>query len=143
LAEVQNALGGIRSGVRGQSVRSMVGAVWMLLNSAVSSVNIVARNVSIAGPAGTQLSEHGEPGVEQGAGIARATGTDGSWKLLDIAPEKEARENTTAKSSVSLTIEIVFILFSERAFCSLPLKDYPLSEFIVNPKQDPDICRIP
>src|SRR6266700_6068396 len=115
----------------------------MFWNSALSSVKIVPRNVSIAGPAGTQLSEHGEPGVEQGATVARATLTDGSWKLLEIAPEKEAREKTTAKTSISLTIEIVFILFSERGFGSFPLKDYPLTDFIVNPKQDSDICRIP
>src|SRR6266704_2775580 len=72
----------------------------MFWNSALSSVKIVPRNVSIAGPAGTQLSEHGEPGVEQGATVARATLTDGSWKLLEIAPEKEAREKTTAKTRI-------------------------------------------
>src|SRR5690242_10700997 len=80
----------------------------MFWNSALSSVKIVPRNVSIAGPAGTQLSEHGEPAVEQGAGLARAKFTDGSWKLLEIAPEKEVRENTTASNSASLTAENEF-----------------------------------
>src|SRR6266704_3458469 len=98
----------------------------MFWNSALSSVKIVPRNVSIAGPAGTQLSEHGEPGVEQGATVARATLTDGSWKLLDIAPEKEAREKTTAKTSISLTIEIVLKYFEAQVTPPFVLKTYPL-----------------
>jgi len=49
--------GPVRSGVRGQSVRSMLGEdVCMLVNSLDSSVNIVAWNVSSAAPAGTQYS---------------------------------------------------------------------------------------
>jgi len=80
----------------------------MFWNSALSSVKIVARNVFIAGPAGTQLSEHGEPAVEQGAAVARAKGTDGSWKLAERAPEKEVRENTTANNSASLRAENEF-----------------------------------
>src|SRR6266705_3102876 len=80
----------------------------MFWNSALSSVKIVARNVSIAGPAGTQLAEHGEPGVEQGATVARATLTDGSWKLAERVPEKEVRENTTANIIASLRAENEF-----------------------------------
>src|SRR6266704_1996141 len=97
----------------------------MFWSSALSSVKIVPRNVSIAGPAGTQLSEHGEPGVEQGATVARATLTDGSWKLLEIAPEKEAREKTTAKTSISLTIEIVLKVFPNPTRPHWVLKAYP------------------
>jgi len=71
-------------------------------------VKIVARNVSIAGPAGTQLCEHGEPAVEQGAGLARAKCTDGSWKLAERVPEKDVRENTTANIIASLRAENEF-----------------------------------
>ena|SRR5437879_6531033 len=49
--------GPTRSGVRGQSVKSMTGlADCMLVNSACSSVKIVAVSVSSEGPAGTQNS---------------------------------------------------------------------------------------
>src|SRR5947209_7374005 len=49
--------GPVRSGVRGQSVKSMLGEeVCMLVNSLDSSVKIVAWNVSSAAPAGTQYS---------------------------------------------------------------------------------------
>src|SRR6266516_616686 len=73
----------------------------MFWNSALSSVKIVARSVSIAGPAGTQLAE-------QGATVARATLTDGSWKLAERVPEKEVRENTTANIIASLRAENEF-----------------------------------
>src|SRR5437773_3973158 len=49
--------GPTRSGVRGQSVKSMAGlADCMLVNSACSSVKMVAVSVSSEGPAGTQYS---------------------------------------------------------------------------------------
>ena len=66
--------GPVRSGVSGQSVRSIDGlADWMLVNSDVSSVKIVAKNVSSAGPAGTQYEEHEPPDVTSQIGsMARA-----------------------------------------------------------------------
>src|SRR5207249_6883394 len=56
--------GPVRSGVSGQSVKSIDGlADWMLVNSDCSSVKIVATRVSSAAPAGTQYSEHEVPRV--------------------------------------------------------------------------------
>src|SRR5437773_10023776 len=94
--------GPVRSGVRGQSVKSIVGlADCMLVNSAVSSVKIVASSVSIAGPAGTQNSEHApeEPTVWHVCGIAGIAGMDGRWKSADMGPVRLTRENATAKTT--------------------------------------------
>jgi hypothetical protein len=101
--------GPVRSGVSGQSVKSIEGlADWMLVNSDCSSVKIVATSVSSAAPAGTQYSEHEEPRVtSQCAGMARAGCMVGRWKLLDIGPVRLAREKATAKTISSLTIGIV------------------------------------
>src|SRR5260370_18321565 len=107
--------GTVRSGVNGQSVMSMCGvADCMSVNSAASSVKMVATIVSSAAPAGTQYSEQPpEVGRSQTWGRARAAGTAGRWKLLDIAPVRVAREKATAKTIISLAIDIVF-KFSQR-----------------------------
>src|SRR5260370_2270142 len=95
--------GRVRSGVRGQSVMSMCGvADWMSVISAASSVKMVATRVSSAGPAGSQYSEQPpEVGISQICGSARAAGTAGRWKLLDIGPVRVAREKAMAKIAMS------------------------------------------
>src|SRR6266566_2130137 len=130
--------GPVRSGVSGQSVRSIDGlADWMLVNSDCSSVKIVFTSVSSAGPAGTQNSEHEVPRVMSQLAIsARAVGTVGRWKLLDIGPARLAREKATAKTISSLTIGIVLKFFPERGSGILALKDYPRAGFRVNLEQD-------
>ncbi len=65
--------GPVRSGVKGQSVKSMLGLPdCMFVNSDDSSVKMSACSVSIAGPAGIQYSEQApdEPVVWQICGTA-------------------------------------------------------------------------
>jgi len=104
----------IRSGVRGQSVRSMLGdADWISVNSADSSVKMWPRKVFIEGPAGTQFSA--------GAGLAFASCSDGSAKWLERGPERVAIENVTAKTSSSFTMGVV-LNFLKRGYRQFSLK---------------------
>src|SRR5207247_10110784 len=92
--------GPVRSGVRGQSVKSIVRlADCMVVNSAVSSEKIVASSVSIAGPAGTQNLEHApeEPTVWHVCRIAGIAGMDGRWKSSDMGPVRLTMENANEK----------------------------------------------
>src|SRR5260370_17202560 len=94
---------------------------------------MVATRVSSAGPAGSQYSEQ-PPEVlrSQTCGSARAAGTAGRWKLLDIGPVRVAREKATAKTISSLAIGIVLNFFPKRGSGLLSLKHYPRPRATLN-----------
>src|SRR5260370_11755320 len=105
---------------------------------------MVATRVSAAGVAGSQCSAQApEVLMSQTWGSARAAGTAGRWKLLDIGPVRVARERATAKTISSLAIGIVLNFFPERGSGVLSLKDYPRARVKLNLEQDRDISGIP
>ena len=107
-------------GVNGESVMSMhgVGDVKQV-NSAVSSVKMVASSVFMTGPAGYQGTFGGV--------MAFAGWTVGRWKLEDIGPGRLARDNTTAETNKNRMSTIVPTKFLMLGSSQSVLKAYPNS----------------